>query len=98
MLLKLEDLVADSDGQMDAVWKFVGVRPPKRRRVKVRKEVNRKYEEAYCADLNERRNGKRHMQIHVLLRQQFGEAVRKHGYDLDEWPCIAEAERRQGEG
>ena len=33
MLLKLEDLVADSDGQMDAVWKFVGVRPPKRRRV-----------------------------------------------------------------
>ena len=34
----------------------------------------------------------------VLLRQQFGEAVRKHGYDLDEWPCIAEAERRQAEG
>ncbi len=26
------------------------------------------------------------------------QAVRKHGYDLDEWPCIAEAERRQAEG
>jgi hypothetical protein len=94
IVLKLEELVADPDTQLSAVWEFVGVEPPATpRSVVVRKAVNSKYEKMYCDDLNDKRNGKRYRAIHQLLRKQYGEAVRKFGYDLDEWACIADAEK-----
>ena len=77
-----EDLSSTEDGP-----------PATPRSVVVRKAVNSKYEKMYCGDLNDKRNGKRYRAIHQLLRKQYGEAVRKFGYDLDEWACIADAEK-----
>ena len=75
----------------------MGVDPPTAERtVSVRNAPNKKYEEAYCEDLLDKRNGPRHWKIHSLLRKQFGEAVKRFGYDLDEWPCIAEAAKLYG--
>jgi hypothetical protein len=95
-VMKLEDLVSDPDVELSKVWDFLGVEPPQQpRAINVRPQVNRKYEQHYCDNLNDAKNGARHIAIHRILREQYGEAVRKLGYDLDEWACIGEAESKQ---
>jgi hypothetical protein len=99
MLIKLEDLVAAPDAQLDTIWEFIGVHPPSSPgAVVVRGDVNRKYELRYCVALNDPKDGATKVAAHRVLRRRFGEAVRRAGYDLDEWPCIAEAERRIAAG
>jgi hypothetical protein len=93
LAMKLEDLVSDPDEELSKVWAFLGVEPPEQpRAVNVRPHVNSKYEKQYCDDLIDAKTGAQHIAIHRILRKQYGEAVRKFGYDLDEWACIAEAE------
>lgn len=99
LVMKLEDLVSDPDAELSKVWKFVGVEPLQHpRTVTVRPHVNRKYEKLYCDNLKDPVNGARHLAIHRLLREQYGESVRKLGYDLDEWACIGDAERTHDGG
>lgn len=97
LVMKLEDLVANPDAELHTIWAFLGVEPPQRpREVNVRPQVNLKYEKIYCDDLSHPVNGRRNLAAHNLLRSEYGEAVRKHGYDLDEWACIGDAESKHG--
>ena len=92
LLVKLEELTANPTQVLHRVRRFLDMPEEmlvhEASDVVVHSDPNAKYERQYCELLRTYASWR---EQHLLLRRDFGDAVKNQGYDLDLWSCIAAA-------
>lgn len=93
LFVRLEDLAKDPAQEIARVVSFLGL-PDFKWGTKVYPDPNEKYAQSYCSAMAEaNKGGVEAFLQHINLIKEYGEEVKKFGYDLNEWPCLQDSQK-----